>query len=96
MADVLSHDALRTALDELEGWAGTIEDGIRKTYRFEDFMGSIGFVNRVAAIAEELNHHPDVSISWNRVELRIISHAAGGVTPACLDLARRIDAEAVG
>lgn len=90
MANVLNPDALQHALNELDGWDGTIE-GIHKTYKFDDFAGSITFVNRVAAIAEEMNHHPDIAISWNKVSLDIVSHSAGGVTEQCLELAAEID-----
>jgi 4a-hydroxytetrahydrobiopterin dehydratase len=96
MTDVLNPDALQTTLHDLGGWDGTVDDGIRKTYTFDDFAQAMAFVNRVADIAEDMNHHPDIGISWNRVELRIISHSAGGVTQDCLDLASRIEAEATG
>jgi len=89
MADVLDDQAVREGLAELDGWQGSTEK-IAKTFTFDDFAGSMAFVNRVAAIAEELDHHPDIRISWNTVELEISSHAAGGVTATCLDLARRI------
>ena len=94
MADVLQPDALQTALKDLSSWEGTVDAGITKTYKFADFNGSIAFVNRVARIAEDVNHHPDIAISWNTVELAIISHSAGGVTQDCLALAQRIDGEA--
>jgi 4a-hydroxytetrahydrobiopterin dehydratase len=92
MADVLNPDALQTNLHDLDGWDGTVDDGIRKTYTFADFTEAMAFVNRVADVAEELNHHPDITIRWNRVDLRILSHAEGGVTQDCLTLARRADA----
>ncbi len=93
MTDVLNPDALHTALNQLEGWTGTTAEGIEKTYRHADFAGSMVFVNRVAGIAERLQHHPDIRISWATVSLQIISHAAAGVTEACVELARAIDAE---
>lgn len=91
MTDVLTPDALESALGQLDGWSGTTEHGISKTYQRRDFADAMRFVNRVAEIAEERNHHPDIEISWNRVTLRIISHSAGGVTQDCVDLARAID-----
>jgi 4a-hydroxytetrahydrobiopterin dehydratase len=94
MTDVLNPDALHTALNQLSGWAGTVEEGITKTYDRGDFNGAMGFVNRIAEIAERMDHHPDITISWATVSLHIISHAAGGVTEACVELARAIDAEA--
>lgn len=93
MADVLNPDALHEGLDKLDGWTGTV-GGISKTYRFADFAESIRFVNRVADQAEAANHHPDISVSWNKVTLELVTHSAGGVTQADLDLAERIDAGA--
>jgi 4a-hydroxytetrahydrobiopterin dehydratase len=93
MADLLNPDALHTALHELEGWEGTTGK-ITRTYDRGDFRGAMDFVNRVAEIAERRNHHPDIWISWSTVRLEISSHAAGGVTQDCIDLAAAIDAEA--
>lgn len=93
MADLLNPDAVDTGLNQLEGWDGTTER-LHKTFEFDDFAGSIAFVNRVAGIAEDMNHHPDIHISWNRVDLEVTSHSAGGVTEQCLELAGRIEAEA--
>jgi 4a-hydroxytetrahydrobiopterin dehydratase len=90
MADVLNPDALHHELDRLEGWSGTT-DGLEKRYRFADFNGSIAFVNRVAAVAEELDHHPDITVNWNTVTLRLVTHSAGGVTQNDVELARRLD-----
>ena len=90
MADLLNADALHHELDRLEGWSGTT-DGLEKRYRFSDFNGSVAFVNRVAAVADELNHHPDITISWDTVTLRLVTHSAGGVTQNDVELARRLD-----
>ena len=95
MADLLNPDALHHAIHELDGWDGTTEQ-IRKTYRFGDFPEAMRFVNRVADLAEEMNHHPDIHVSWNTVRLEIASHAAGGVTQDCIALARRTDALVTG
>jgi 4a-hydroxytetrahydrobiopterin dehydratase len=94
VSDVLGPDALRDALAELDGWSGTTDGGIAKTYERGDFAGAMAFANRVAAVAEALQHHPDIEISWATVTLRIISHARGGVTRACVELARAIDGRA--
>lgn len=94
MADVLNPDALHHELDRLQGWQGTTS-GIQKTFAFADFNGSVGFVNRVARVADERNHHPDVQISWNKVTLTLVTHSAGGVTQADIELARVLDPLAV-
>ena len=94
MADVLDAAALDRGLSGLDGWAGTPTEGISKTYRFDDFNGSVAFVNRVAEIADEADHHPDVAISWNRVTLTYLTHSLGGVTAADLEQAAAVDERA--
>lgn len=56
-----------------------------------DFKDAMVFVNAVAALAEDANHHPDIDIRWNAATLRLSTHSAGGITQADLDLAARID-----
>lgn len=56
-----------------------------------DFKEALAFVNQVGELAEARNHHPDISISWNKVELRLWTHTAGGITQADHDLAAAID-----
>ena len=87
--DVLADDAITRGLAGLE-WQR--EGGaLRKTVTRKDFAGAMAFVNRVAELAEEADHHPDISISWNKVELTLSTHSAGGITQLDLDLAGRID-----
>ncbi|MGM0818872.1 MAG: 4a-hydroxytetrahydrobiopterin dehydratase [Actinomycetota bacterium] len=88
MADVLTDDQVRSALADLDGWEGSAAEGISKTFAFEDFLGSVAFVNRLAGAAEAANHHPDLAISWNKVTVTFVSHSAGGVTEADLAGAR--------
>jgi 4a-hydroxytetrahydrobiopterin dehydratase len=94
MTNVLNPDALHHELDRLHGWTGTTE-GISKTVRTRDFDDSVALVGRVAELARELNHHPDVAISWNRVTLTLVTHSAGGVTQSDIELARRLDPLAI-
>ena len=91
-AEPLNADAFNVSLNELDAWDGDTS-GIRKTYEFADFVGAIGFVNRVAELAEEMNHHPDIDIRWNEVTLSIVNHGAGAVTEPCIELARGIDGQ---
>lgn len=95
MADVLNPDALHHELDRLDGWSGTSKEGISKTYTFDDFAGSIAFVNEIAEQAEQANHHPDLTISWNKVTVTYISHSANGVTQSDIEQARLIDDRSV-
>ncbi|HEX2397014.1 MAG TPA: 4a-hydroxytetrahydrobiopterin dehydratase [Solirubrobacteraceae bacterium] len=67
-------------------------DEIVREWKFEDFAQAIGFVNRVAEAAEDVNHHPDILVhGWNRVRLSVTNHAQGGLTEADFSLARMID-----
>ena len=96
MAELLNPAEFHQGLEALDDWSGDRQKGIAKRFALDDFGEAMAFVNRVADIAEEMHHHPDISIRWNRVELTITSHSAGGVTQSCLDLAARVDREAAG
>jgi 4a-hydroxytetrahydrobiopterin dehydratase len=83
------------AVAGLEGW--TAEEGglaILKTYKFADFNAAFGFMARVALKAEATDHHPEWTNVWNRVEVRLTTHDAGGVTDKDVELARFMDAAA--
>lgn len=82
----LSHDEIRKRLASLTGWE------IRKVYTFADFKASMAFVNRVAALADKMDHHPDILINYSRVTLTLSSHDAGGLTERDFRLAGQIDA----
>ncbi|MCH7922772.1 MAG: 4a-hydroxytetrahydrobiopterin dehydratase [Nitrospinae bacterium] len=62
-----------------------------KTYRFATFLGGIEFINRVAEIAEEVDHHPDIAVHYRRVTFNLWTHSVGGLTEGDFDLARRIE-----
>lgn len=68
-------------------------DEIGRDFKFADFAEAMRFVNRVAEVAEERNHHPDILVhGWNRVRLTASTHSEGGLTDGDFELARRIDA----
>jgi 4a-hydroxytetrahydrobiopterin dehydratase len=67
-------------------------DALELVRTFADFAAALAWVNRVGALAEASNHHPDIAISWNRVTLTLTTHSAGGLTSKDLDLAAAIDA----
>jgi 4a-hydroxytetrahydrobiopterin dehydratase len=85
----LSSSEITAALSDLEGWAGD-ESGLKRTYKFKDFVESMGFVNRVALLAEKADHHPDIEINYNRVALTLVTHSEGGVTSNDTEMAARI------
>ena len=62
-----------------------------RTFTFDDFKQAIAFVNHVANLAEEANHHPDITISYNKVVLSLTTHSAGKLTEKDHALAKRID-----
>jgi 4a-hydroxytetrahydrobiopterin dehydratase len=88
---ILSQEDARARLGQLPGWqlAG---DRIRRVYRFDGFPGAMAFVNRVAEIAEMLDHHPDILIEYDKVTLTSWSHDVRGLTARDFRLAARIDA----
>ncbi|HEU0024650.1 MAG TPA: 4a-hydroxytetrahydrobiopterin dehydratase [Thermoleophilaceae bacterium] len=89
----LSEEEIEARLQQLEGWE-RYADAIRKSYKGEDFVASVDLVNRLTPVAEEMNHHPDLEISWNTVTVTITTHSEGGLTGNDFELAGRIDAVA--
>ena len=79
-------------MDIPPGWTRS-DDGVAltRTYRFKDFAEAFAFLTRVAAHAEAVDHHPEFTSVWNRVDFRLTTHDAGGVTARDIELARAID-----
>jgi len=90
MAEVLTDEAVAAGLGSLDGWTGD-HTGIERTAQLPSFPAAIAAVDRVAEVAEEMDHHPDIDIRWRTLTFRCATHSAGGVTQKDLDLARRID-----
>ena len=86
----LSDTEIDERLAGLDGWKRS-GDAIEKQFDNGDFKGSVDFVNRLTPEAEELNHHPDLAISWKDVTVTITTHSEGGLTEGDFELARRID-----
>ncbi len=85
----------RAALAQLEGWAAAEgRDAIVKTFRFDGFNAAFGWMARVALKAETMDHHPEWSNVYDRVEVLLATHDAGGVTDKDVALARFMDAAA--
>lgn len=86
---------IETALNEVErlgpGWVVSDEGHLRLTKGTANFMEGLGWVNQVAELAEELNHHPDVYLSFKQVGLDLYSHKLEGLCAADFELAKRID-----
>jgi len=95
MAEKLSAAARTTALAGLSGWIEVEDrDAISKTFTFENFNEAFGFMSRAALKAEAMNHHPEWFNVWNRVEVTLSTHDAGGLTELDMELAGFMDAMA--
>ncbi|WP_033924122.1 4a-hydroxytetrahydrobiopterin dehydratase [Sphingomonas sp. 35-24ZXX] len=82
-----------TALGALPEWTHEpVRDGLVRTFKFTDFVAAFGFMTRVAILAEKADHHPEWSNVYNRVEILLTTHDAGGLSQRDIDLATQIDA----
>ncbi len=81
---------LATKLSGLAGW--TADGGwIRRRYQTDGWLTTLALVNTIGYVAEAANHHPDLTVSWNKVGVSLQTHSAGGVTDKDLELARRLE-----
>ena len=72
------------------GWNFS-DNKISKIFDFDNYLEGVDFINKIAPIAERLNHHPDIILGYCKVEISIHSHDLGGVTTKCINLATAID-----
>lgn len=92
MAEKLSGDARAEALQGLDGWAEVDgRDAIQKTFQFKTFNQAFGFMSRAALKAEKMDHHPEWFNVYNRVDVTLATHDAGGVTEKDIALAAFMD-----
>jgi 4a-hydroxytetrahydrobiopterin dehydratase len=90
MAELLTDQQVDEALGRLPEWRRD-GDAIERTAELESFPHAIAVVNRVAEIAESVNHHPDIDIRWRTLTFRLSSHSDGGLTGKDVSLAGQID-----
>lgn len=86
----LSPEEIESGMERLPGWRRD-GDEIARNYELPDFRTALAFVGYVGELAEQMGHHPDVDIRYNRVRLALSTHSEGGLTEKDLTLARRID-----
>lgn len=86
----LSDDEIAAELGSTTDWQAT-ETKLYKKYEFEDFAESLNFINKIGALAEERDHHPDILFGWGYAEIFITTHDAGGITENDFALARKIN-----
>ena len=90
MTELLSDSDIAQRLEGSQ-WARE-DDEIVREWKFDDFAAAMAFVNQVAEVAEEANHHPDILLhGWNKVRLSLTNHSAGGLTEADFEMATRLD-----
>ena len=90
MSTLLSEIQIETSLAELNNWQYGNKK-INKVFTFSSYMESIDFINSVAKKAEEINHHPDLTVGYCKIKIDLTSHDLRGVTTGCIDLAKSID-----
>ena len=90
MRTILDKNELAEALTRLNGWS---VDGkcIKRRWKFGNFAESLAFVNRVGALAEAADHHPDITFGWGYAEVLLTTHDRGGITEVDVALAAKID-----
>ena len=90
MSSILSAKEIKEAIKDLPEW--DVEGkAIVRVFEFDDFEQAIDFVNGVAELAEDADHHPDMDIRYNKVRVILSTHSKGGITESDFDLAERLD-----
>lgn len=93
MRELLNQSALLKAISSLNGWEiATDNKSIAKSYKFKDFVSVMKYLNKVAIVAEEMDHHPSWSNSYNRLDVELTTHSIGGITQLDIELAKAMDA----
>jgi len=87
---VLSSREVEDRIKDLEGWEVSGNE-IRKVYKMKNFIDSIGFVNKVAILAEMADHHPDILIKYSKVSISLSTHSEGGITEKDFNLAAQVE-----
>ncbi|MBK8600313.1 MAG: 4a-hydroxytetrahydrobiopterin dehydratase [Flavobacterium sp.] len=87
----MNETIIKKQLQLLNSWSH-IDDAIEKNYSFTNFAEALAFINKVGAIAEKMNHHPELFNVYNKVKLRLTTHDAHGITQKDFDLAAAVDA----
>jgi 4a-hydroxytetrahydrobiopterin dehydratase len=87
----LKGGALETLKAQVPGWQVVDQHHLLKSYSFPDFRTALDFVNKAGAIAEEEGHHPDLLLSWGKVEAKIWTHKVDGLTESDFILAAKLD-----
>ncbi|NIT13971.1 MAG: 4a-hydroxytetrahydrobiopterin dehydratase [Candidatus Dadabacteria bacterium] len=87
---LLSEQEIVENLSSLDGWQQSGLE-IEKLYKFKNFIEAVGFVNKVAILAEKADHHPDILIQYSKVKINLSTHSEGGLTEKDFKLANQIE-----
>ncbi len=87
----LKGEELAALLEQMDGWNAVGEHHITKTFKFPNFREALKFVNRVGELAEEQGHHPDIFLTWDKVDVTSWTHKINGLTESDFILAVKID-----
>lgn len=88
---LLSSADLAARMQQIPKWSAGAGKKLVREFHFPDFAAALAFVNRVGQVAEALQHHPDVYLTWGRVQLELWTHSAGGITESDIRLAAECD-----
>jgi len=88
----LSSAQFEPLLAQLDGWAVVDDHHLQNLYKLKNFVQALELVNRIGAIAEEQNHHPDIFLAWGKVEVKIWTHKINGLTESDFIFAAKCDA----
>ena len=88
MSSLLSDEEIEAQMPD--GWERD-GDEIVRTFEFDSYLGGVGFAGAAGGLAQEAFHHPEITIEWREVEIRLTTHDAGGITENDTDLAARFD-----
>jgi len=85
-------ERINELLPQLDGWTAERNHHLTKTFKFPDFVQALDFTNRVGAVAEAQNHHPDIDLTWGKVRIDIWTHKIDGLTESDFIFAAKVDA----
>ena len=87
----LAEEDVKRLLEKLNGWQAVDNKRLSKSFRFADFMGAMQLANRIATLAEEQGHHPDLLVRWGELRIELWTHKIDGLTESDFVLAAKID-----
>ncbi len=89
---LLGEDNVRTELQKIDvAWAVVGGTTLNRVYELADFSSGVSFINEVSTVVDKLSHHPDIYLSYFKVEINVTTHSAGGLTAKDFDFAKAID-----